>query len=63
MKDWLIGITFIAVIGGIPLLGCVLAVVYQSMWWLVLLLPLFALHEAGLFLAVVAFLVVAYFVP
>lgn len=58
-KDWAFGAGATLVLAGIPLLGCVLAVKYNSAWPLLLLLPLFALMEAGIFLIAIALFTVA----
>lgn len=43
----------------IPALGFTLAITLNSMWWLVLLLPLFALMEGGIFLIIVIVFITA----
>lgn len=43
----------------IPALGFTLAITLNSMWWLVLLFPLFALMEGGTFLIIVIVFITA----
>lgn len=46
----------------VPLIGCVLAVVFQSIWWLVLLAPLIVFMEGGLFLIGLAVIIVSWII-
>ena len=59
-KDNIIGSLIMFGLLAVPVLGCFLAVAYNSPWWLLLLLPLFAFMEAGLFFIGIALFVVAY---
>lgn len=43
----------------IPALGFTLAITLNSMWWLILLFPLFALMEGGIFLIALAAFIAA----
>ena len=54
------GIAATIILVGVPLLGCYLAVHFQNMWWLVLLLPFMAFHEGGILLIAVAVVYVAW---
>jgi hypothetical protein len=58
-RDNFIGDAIMAGLLAIPVLGCTLAVVQNNGWWLLLLLPLFAFMEAGLFFGAVALFTVS----
>lgn len=44
----------------VPAIGCATAIIYNSGWWLCLLLPLFVFMEGGLLLAAVATLTIIF---
>lgn len=46
----------------IPLIGCILAVTFQSILWLILLIPLMVFMEGGIFLIALAIVVVGFLV-
>lgn len=58
-KSQMIGNGIMFVLLAIPILRCGLAIITNNSWWLLLLLPLFAFMEAGLFFAIVAWFAVS----
>lgn len=43
----------------VPLIGCILAVAFNAIWWLILLVPLMIFMEGGIFLIGLAVIIVS----
>lgn len=59
IRDLLFCVGLFSVIVGLPVLGCVLAIMMNNPWWLWLLVPLITLMEMGVFIGIVAWFFVS----